>query len=238
MDRRSAATLRLKSSILPPLIDMENDSIRQLLESRIEAGDFPSAVYLAAEKGEIELHGAVGSAVVEPERIEAQKETIYDLASLTKPLVAGLLCVKLIERKELDLGRTINFYLPEFDTAEAHQNSAWDTSISELLTHTTLFPAWKPFYLFARERAEILSEIVATPQNFDQPDVTYSDLNFLTLTFLLEKIYGERLDKIAEKEISRRSICKIPAITRPMPYAPGSPQAKREMSTKGKCASI
>ena len=75
-------------------------NISAFLQSRIEARDFPSAVYLVAEKGKIILQDALGLAVVEPEKIEAQIDTIYDLASLTKPLVTGLLCAKLIENDD------------------------------------------------------------------------------------------------------------------------------------------
>ena len=58
-----------------------NAQISQFLQGRIDAGDFPSAVYLVAEKGEIVMQDALGYAVVEPERIPAQIDTIYDLAS-------------------------------------------------------------------------------------------------------------------------------------------------------------
>ena len=180
---------------------MKSKEISAFLQSRIEEGDFPSAVYLVAEKGEIILQDALGFAVVEPEKIEAKIDTIYDLASLTKPLIIGLLCAKLIETKELELGRMIDYYLPEFDTFEAQKRSEPDVSINELLAHVSLFPAWKPFYLFAENRLQILEEIVKTPLNFEQSDVTYSDLNFLILTFLLEKIHGARIDEIAKKEI-------------------------------------
>ena len=177
------------------------DRIRNYLSERIDAGDFPSAVYLVAEKGEIVLHEALGYAVVEPERIEAKLDTIYDLASLTKPLVTGLLCAKMIEGGEFDLGRTIDFYLREFTTAEGYTNTDWDVSITELLTHLTLFQAWKPFYLFVNRRDEVLAEIVRTSMNLEGPYVVYSDLNFLILTFLLERLVGESLEEIAGKEI-------------------------------------
>ncbi|HXG84097.1 MAG TPA: serine hydrolase [Pyrinomonadaceae bacterium] len=180
---------------------MKSAEISTYLQERIDAGDFPSAVYLVAERGEIVFQDALGFAVIEPEKIEAKIDTIYDLASLTKPLVTGLLCAKLIEENKLELGRMIDYYLPEFDTADAHKNSEPDVSITELLVHVSLFPAWKPFYLFAGNRAEVLREIVETPLNLEQPIVTYSDLNFLILTFLLEKLYGERTDEIAEREI-------------------------------------
>ena len=68
------------------------NQISEFLQSRIEARDFPSAVYLVAEKGQIVLQDALGLAVVEPEKIKATIGTIYDLASLTKVLVTGLLC--------------------------------------------------------------------------------------------------------------------------------------------------
>ena len=122
---------------------MQNE-ISKFLQSRISERDFPSAVYLVAEKGEIIFQDALGLAVVEPEKIEARIDTIYDLASLTKVLVTGLLCAKLIETKELELVRRINFYFPEFNVYTG-QNNSWDTAISELLTHNSSFPAWKPF---------------------------------------------------------------------------------------------
>ncbi len=172
--------------------------INTFLQSRIDARDFPSAVYLIAEKGAIVCTDALGFAVVEPEKIAANVETIYDLASLTKVLVTGLLCAKLIEKGELSLEDFIDFYLPVF---EFNRNFADDTLIGELLTHKSYFMAWKPFYLSVPNRSEVLREIVEMPFNWNQPTITYSDLNFITLTFLLEKIYGKRIDEIAESEI-------------------------------------
>jgi len=181
---------------------MKSEKISIFLQERIAAKDFPSAVYLVAEKGEIVFQDALGFAVLEPQRIEARADTIYDLASLTKPLVTGLLCAKLIEKNELDLEQIIEYYLPEFNFQyEFLDFDNSDTLISELLFHTTGFSAWKPFYLLSKNRNEILQKIAETPPNLEQLKVTYSDLNFLILTFLLEKLYGERIDEIARKEI-------------------------------------
>ena len=103
---------------------------------------------------------------------------------------------------KLDLGRIIDFYFPEFDVYVS-QDNGWDTAISELLTHTSNFPAWKPFYLLSKNRSEISTEIIKMPLDWDleQPIVTYSDLNFIFLAFLIEKIYDKRIDEIAQKEI-------------------------------------
>ena len=70
--------------------------ISEFLQSRIDAGDFPSAVYLVAEKGEIVFHDALGYAVVEPERIEPPRPatrsgfTVRSFRSVSSRPIAGL----------------------------------------------------------------------------------------------------------------------------------------------------
>ena len=176
------------------------NKISEFLQSRIDAKDFPSAVYLVAEKDEIVLQDALGFAVVKPEKIAARIDTIYDLASLTKPLVTGLLCAKLIEKGEIYLDDKIAKYLSSFENDEKR-----GITIENLLTHTSGFPAWKPFYLTENGKYKtenILSQIVSEPLiNSLNLKVVYSDFNFITLGFMLEKIHSERLDEIAKKEI-------------------------------------
>jgi CubicO group peptidase (beta-lactamase class C family) len=176
---------------------MKSEKISTFLQSRIEAGDFPSAVYLVAEKGEIVWHDALGFSVVEPEKIQARLDTIYDVASLTKVLITGLLAAKLIEKGEIDLADKAAKYFREFQT-----NEKGDVTIGNLLTHTSGFAAWQPFYLIADSRFQIPASIASLRlQNATNSKVVYSDLNFLMLTFLLEKLYGERIDQTAEREI-------------------------------------
>jgi len=186
---------------------MKSVEISNFLRARIEAKDFPSAVYLIAEKGEIIFQDALGFAVVEPEKIEAETDTIYDLASLTKPLVTGLLCAKLIEQSKLGLEKTVESYfseLIEFDIPSEY--NCLDVLILELLTHHSSYQAWKPFYLLTAKqnedkRKEVLNFITSKFPPQSTPPIIYSDLNFLALGFLLEKLYGKSLDKIAEEEI-------------------------------------
>jgi serine-type D-Ala-D-Ala carboxypeptidase len=168
---------------------MINREISTFVQTRIEANDFPSCVYLVAEKGDIIYQDALGFAVVEPEKIEAKIGTIYDLASLTKPLVTGLLCAKLIEKGEINLSDKISKYFPNFNT---------EITIQNLLTHSSGMIAWKPFYLICDLRFAIC-DLIAEESHSAKPNqsIIYSDLNFLTLTFLLEKLYGKSLDKIA-----------------------------------------
>lgn len=173
-------------------------NISTFLNSRITAGDFPSAVYLAGEKGKVVFGDAVGHSVVEPYRITVSHDTIYDLASLTKPLVTTLLCAMRIERGELTLDSAVAQYLPEFDRADKHS-----ITISHLLTHTSGLPAWRPLYILTEsEHDRTLGVIAQEPlQHRPGTQVLYSDLGFITLGLLLEKLTGKHLASLAAREI-------------------------------------
>lgn len=176
-----------------------NKEISQFLQERIDANDFPSAVYLVAEKGEIVFEDALGHAVAEPERIEARLETIYDVASLTKPLVTGLLAAMLIERGEIKLDDRVGDLLNEF-----YVSGNAEITVQELLTHTSGLPDWRPFYLLADNPDQFTSVIADILPSEDQEPVTYSDLNFLILQSLIERAFDDDLANIAEQEILSR----------------------------------
>ncbi len=180
--------------------DLMKNKISDFLQTKIVEGDFPSAVYLVAEKGEIASQDALGLAVVEPEKIKANADSIYDLASLTKVLVTGLLCAKLIENGEINLNDKIAKYFSEFDTDEKRE-----ITIENLLTHTSGFKGWITFYLLSDSKFQISNSIASEPlENPINEKVVYSDLNFLVLGFLIEKVFGKPLDEIAETEIFLR----------------------------------
>ena len=172
--------------------------VSAFLSSRIVDGDFPSAVYLVTEQGRPAFGDALGHAVLEPYRIEAQFQTIYDLASLTKPLVTGLLCARLIDAGELTLDSAVAHYLPEFERTDRQM-----ITVRQLLTHTSGMPAWRPLYILAEgERERVLSVIAAEDLEY-QPGtrVVYSDLGFITLGFLLERFTGKQISELARVEI-------------------------------------
>ena len=117
-------------------------NITAFLAERVEAGDFPSAVYLLMEKGKEVFSDAIGHAVLDPYRITASVDTIYDLASLTKPLVTGFLAAMAIERGKLELNRPVSDYLPQFKT-----NDKVSITVRQLLTHSSGLAAWLPLYI-------------------------------------------------------------------------------------------
>ena len=179
---------------------MKNDKISEFLRQRIDANDFPSAVYLVAEKGEIVLQDALGLAVVEPEKIEAKTDTIYDLASLTKVLITGLLMAKLVDGGKIVLDERVSALFNSFTDDKS------DITLKNLLTHTSGFEAWRPFYLdntdISLSLPPVSARIAKLPlANELNTTVTYSDLNFLVLTGIIERIFDAGVDAIAEKEI-------------------------------------
>jgi CubicO group peptidase (beta-lactamase class C family) len=190
-----------------------HEKISEFLQTRIDAGDFPSAVYLVAEKGKIKFHDALGYAVVEPERIEARPDTIYDLASLTKPLVTGLLLALKIESGAAELDDYVRHHLGEL--------ARKTFSIRDLVGHRSGLPAWIPFYVsapgFLREIARkgslpfsdrklnefVLAKIASCDESLEHA-VVYSDLGFILAGFLTERLFGMAIYEAYATEISNR----------------------------------
>jgi len=169
-----------------------------MLAERIAAGDFPSAVYLVAEGGRVRFGDALGDAVREPSRRPATLETIYDLASLTKPLVTGLLAALLVERGAVELDAAVSRYLPEFELEDKRR-----VTVRQLLTHTSGLPAWLPLYALADgDPARVLEVVAAQPLEREPcARVVYSDLGFITLGLLLQRVAGAQLPELASREI-------------------------------------
>jgi CubicO group peptidase (beta-lactamase class C family) len=195
---------------------MKSHDLSDLLQERLDAGDFPSAVYLVAEKGEIVFQDALGNAVVEPELIEARLDTIYDVASLTKPLVTGLLYAALFDSGAIE--HRLPFYFREIATA----TDKHDIEFLDLLTHRSGFPAWQPFYITTRQNGRRLSNLIPhIPLECPvRTRVIYSDINFILLGLIYDRITGLTLAASAERDIFdalslERSLFNPPRTMRP-----------------------
>jgi serine-type D-Ala-D-Ala carboxypeptidase len=174
------------------------EAISDMLAGRIAAGDFPSAFYLVAERGTVRFADALGDAVREPVKHAATLETIYDLASLTKPLVTGLLTAVLVERRRVELDGAVSLYLPEFAREDKRA-----ITVRQLLTHTSGLPAWRPLYLLAGGDPARALEVIASQPLEQAPGarVVYSDLGFITLGLLLQRVTDAPLGRLAREQI-------------------------------------
>ena len=138
--------------------------INKFLQSEVDVGSFASAVFAVGTSRGIEAEGAVGNAVSVPIRIPATLDTIYDCASLTKPLVTTALILQTI--KNID-------------------DKFHGFTYRELLTHTSGLRAWLPLYAYESDYLQtILKE---GPEYKRGTKVVYSDLNFILLWYALNR---------------------------------------------------
>src|SRR5918996_5373542 len=175
-----------------------NEQLSAFLTEHINSGEFPSAVYLVGERDQIIFTDALGQSLVQPYSIANKLDTIYDLASLTKPLVTGMLCARRIELGELTLDSSVYHYLPEFERTDKQM-----ITVRELLTHTAGLPAWRPLYILAEDEPERAAGAIANLDLEYKPGtrVVYSDLGFIALGILLARMTAHSLADMARTEI-------------------------------------
>lgn len=162
--------------------------LEDFLSREVEAGSFPGAVALVGTGDSVVEIAAAGQAVVVPEPIPASPETVYDLASLTKPLVSGALVAAALPR--LDLSSAPGRYLPEWKATRFD-----GITIEALLAHTSGLPAWLPLYAWGEGPAAYRRTLGGVePETLPGERVTYSDLNFLVLGEILEAHFSSPLD--------------------------------------------
>jgi CubicO group peptidase (beta-lactamase class C family) len=183
----------------------EYPSIDQTMQNALEEGVFPGAVLLAARANEILLHRAYGFAALIPHKRPMFLDTIFDLASLTKPLATALAVMALIAEGRLGLDQTLG------DLGDPFPYAGKETiSIRQLLAHTSGLPAYQPYYcrladLPLPERKRTLREMVRQEPLENGPGKTtlYSDLGFIYLEWIVEWLRGQGLHGWTEGHLFR-----------------------------------
>lgn len=172
---------------------------------------YAGAVLLAGRGGTVALHRAIGMAVrysaydektdtgVEfpaEQRIPMTRDTVFDLASVTK-LFTSILTVQQIERGALALEGKVSSYLPEFGAAGKQ-----DITLRQLLTHTSGLRSWLPLYKEPTYEGKLRLVWNEAPLNPPGSTYLYSDLNLISLQLVLERITGQGLDRLLRNEIT------------------------------------
>ena len=165
----------------------------EFLASRIEAGEMPSAVWLIGDPEQEIAGGALGHAVVSPSDEPATTETVYDLASLTKPLVTSLLTLILARQERIDLASPARRFLPAFDRQDKRE-----ITLAQLLTHTAGLRDWAPLYVHGSSIEEYLFQIgMMEPEERPGRRVIYSDLGYIAMGAFLEAVGTAPLEVLA-----------------------------------------
>jgi len=177
-------------------------SLNTLMECGITEGVFPGGVLLVAGKGEILFIGAYGYADLFSRR-KMTPETIFDLASLTKPLATALAVLHLHQGGKLNVEQPVADLLPIFQGREKNRITLW-----HLLVHESGLPAYRPYYLglagvHPLKRKEHLRLLLAD-ERLEYPigsRVLYSDLGFMLLEWVAEAVAGRPLDVYLKKHV-------------------------------------
>ena len=173
---------------------MSSAQISALLRQGISDKVFPGAVAAIAKDGKVTYHEAFGHRMVVPAPKPMRRDTIFDLASLTKPVVVATLVMRLAEKGMLDIEAPAKEYLPEFNNE--------NITILHLLTHTSGLPAWRPIYLGAKSRDDVV-EYIGDIECSNPPgkEVVYSCLGYIMLGALIARVGKKSLDRLAREWI-------------------------------------
>jgi CubicO group peptidase (beta-lactamase class C family) len=142
---------------------------------------------------------AYGYAQIEPQRVAMKKKTVFDIASLTKPIATALSVMILQERKLLKLDDRVADVLPDLG-----KNASSRTTIKQLLTHTSGLPAWYPTYLVPEHNR--LAHIAQL--NTHNKEVTYSCLGYLLLGKIIERAANKPLNEFFREHVAMPLDCK------------------------------
>lgn len=169
---------------------------------------FPGAVLLVGCGGEPVYFRSFGNRSIRPEVTPLDRDMVYDVASLTKPIVTATVAMQLVERGKLDIDRRLSHVFQSFGTHGKER-----ITIRHLLSHTSGYAATAPFYkqIFQADKGAragmmnsrgaveaVCNEIFRSKIEHLPGKVTrYSDIGFILLGHALEVVSGMSLDKLA-----------------------------------------
>lgn len=189
--------------------------VDRALDKAIEAGETPGAVLLARmpREGQLLEHAAVrGAAALRPERVPMARETLFDLASLTKVVATTTATLLLVHDGSLALDDPVVKHLPAFG-----ERGKESVTLRHLLTHSSGLKPWRAFHelLLDRER-KTGQRLIGTPAARDfvldricrsalvhEPGAAavYGDLDFIVLGAVLETAARRPLDELCRERV-------------------------------------
>ena len=174
------------------------DRINDLLLEGVKTNVYPGAVLLIAQRGEILFLRAAGVlSTVSPQKV-TRENSIFDLASLTKPFATTLAIMGLVDRGVIHLDQRLEEIL-----SDSVPDDKRNITIRLLLCHSSGLPDWRPYYTELvqydpGERKDVLRRwILKEPLEYSPGmGAKYSDLGFMLLEWIIEKCSGMKMDEL------------------------------------------
>lgn len=166
----------------------------------------PGAVFLVARDGHVLHERAFGSSQLndyEGHRLASppvmRTSTVFDLASVTKVMATTMAMMLLVDRGQVALDAPVWRYLPDF--RGPHLDSI---TVRHLLSHSAGLVQWQPLYYHAANSAQTYGVIRDMPLDWGVGNARhYSDLGFMLLGYIVERVSGQSLDRFLEAELYR-----------------------------------
>jgi serine-type D-Ala-D-Ala carboxypeptidase len=195
------------------------DAIDRFIDNEIEQG-FPGAALIVIRNGEVTKRAVYGyklkydengTVVKQPELLTM--DTMFDLASLTKMYATNYALMHLVERELLNVSDPVQKYIPQYSGCNPAKECRETRLVKDLLTHTAGYAASVGFYDPERVPCDLFSqdknrteEIIVTELGFqrargDDQMPVYSDIDYMLLGLLVERISGMSIDRYVKTNI-------------------------------------
>ncbi len=170
----------------------------EIVEGGIKRGIYPGAVVVVGRRGSVLYSRGYGHLTWDPKSpVPTPDSTIWDLASLTKVTATTPAVMRLVEQGRVDLDRPVATYLPRFSGGRKAE-----VTVRMLLDHTSGLRSYVQFFRLAPTRDSAIALLYAEPlRRPPGKSAEYSDLNFLLLGLLVDRVAAEPLDRFATREV-------------------------------------
>ena len=195
----------------------KTNPVKELLEKGVSESIFPGAVLFAAHHGEVVLFEEAGYRSLKPYKRIISRDTIFDLASLTKPLATTMAVMKLFDNSDILLDQPIGNILHE----DVPKDKIGLTP-RLLLCHCSGLANWEPFYSKIiqyplNNRKKMVRRIIMDLPLVSMPgeSALYSDLGFIILEWIIEELTGIPLHLFLDRHfygplsLKRTFLCDI-----------------------------
>lgn len=179
----------------------------EAIQKAILNKEIPGAVLAVVRHGKMAYLKAYGNRRIYPNIEPMEINTVFDMASCSKPMSTAVSAMILIERGQLRLLDRVNLYLPDFREWQGENGEKQDIRIVDLMTHTSGLPPYAPVAELQKEYSspnpEGLMKYISTCKRDFKPQTNfqYSCLNYITLQHVIEVITGQNLRDFAKENI-------------------------------------
>jgi serine-type D-Ala-D-Ala carboxypeptidase len=182
--------------------DLQGDRIRSLVTDELAKGSFPGAVILVGQHKTILFKEAFGLQMIDPNEVPMNTDTVFDLASMTKPMATGASVMVLIDQGNLKPDDYVKQYLPAFACAGKET-----VQIRHLLTHTSGLPAYTNAKTLADQHGNPCAQAVVDTicgleaQNAPGERIRYSCLGYIILAQIIQQVSGQDINVFATENL-------------------------------------